>query len=144
VDLAVELRAQILHYPYKLVAGVPILDTWGQVLADIIANGTAPRWCALNILAVEIPPIPGAVWYAGDIPEIPEDPIMPVEVDPDYKADLLSTGSATLTLLRDPEWFNFVARFQQMTPEQVEASPVFNAALEMEMYLSMLTDRLWR
>ena len=133
-----QARERVIHFPYKLVAGVATLDTWAVVKAEILSSGEAPRWCRLEAPLNPDLNIPGASWYAGSIPDIPPEIEEPIVVDEQYKADLISTGSDFLSLLRNPEWENFCARFQQLTPDQIDDTPVFQASLEISSYLGLL------
>lgn len=127
------------YWPYRLIAGVATLSDWDWVRSRILMNGAQAVWCRLHVPDDPGLAIPGATYYGGDIPEIPEYVEPPVPVSAQFKTDLSAAATALQALLDDPEWDFFVARFAQLTQEELEATAAFRRARDLRDKLGMLT-----
>jgi len=130
-------RERVIHFPYLLIGGIPTVDSWVSVKSEIDSEGSAERWCQLDIANPDLA-IPGAIWYVGEIPAIPSDIPDPPVIDAQYKDDLLSAGIIFLNLLKNPEWNVFVERFRLLTGDQIENTPIFKAARDISAYIGEL------
>lgn len=114
-------KSFVQHFPYTKSDSVLILDTWEAVRTEVDVNGSANRWC---IIAVS-EDTPGTELYKNDIPPVPELEVAPHLVDLKIKAAIGANAATLLINLQDPEFYNFVQRYKQLTAAEIAADSDF-------------------
>lgn len=127
--LNAENRRKVIWWPYRLLSGVAVLEDWAWVRARIDANGEQYVWCRLDVPDDPQAGHTGATYYPDAIPDIPPYDPPAVPVDGQYKTDLLAAANTFIALIENPEWANFVARFRQMTFEEIQTTATFEKAM---------------
>lgn len=128
-------KSLVQHFPYTRPGGVMTLDTWDNVRAGVEINGSETRWCVIAVSEATA----GTEYYADDIPPVPEPEITPHPVDPTFKANTGTNAATLLANLQDPEFYNFVQRFKQLTEAEIEADNDFKNVRDCENYLRELS-----
>ena len=129
-ELPERVARRIITGAYRMQAGKPVLLDWQTVRDSMKANGSATVWCRLNIPNNPnlMPETALTKYYPGDIPPIPEHVEPPVLVPSQYKTDLQATATAFSALLDNPYWDLFVARFRQLSFEDLKTRPAYELA----------------